>query len=84
MSVPHVNTKIQKQKKYIRLEVIKVNQTKEKDQKFQGDECEYKSSKKDAQEPYRRDWYKIILKKNRRNVTDTSMYVPKRVLWYRT
>ena len=58
--------------KYIHLEEIKVNQKKEKDQKFQGDECEYKCSKKDAQEPYRRDCYKT---KNRRNVTDKSMYV---------
>ena len=39
MSVPHVNKK--KNWKYIRLEVIKVNQKKEKDQKFQSDECEY-------------------------------------------
>ena len=44
--------------KYIRLEVMKVNQKKEKDQKFQGDKCEYKCSEKDTQEPYRRDWYK--------------------------
>ena len=42
-------------KKYIRLEVIKVNQKKEKHQKLQGDECEYTSSKKDAQERYRRN-----------------------------
>ena len=57
MSVPHVHTKILKRKKekYIRLEIIKVNQKKEKDKKFQVDECEYKSYKKDAQEPYRRD-----------------------------
>ena len=58
MSVPNVNTKILKRRKklkYIRLEVIKVNQKKEKYQKFQGDEFEYKSSKKNAQEPYRRD-----------------------------
>ena len=41
------------------------------------DKCEYKYSKKDTQEPYRRDSYKT---KHRRNLTDTSMHVPKRVL----
>ena len=56
MSVPHVNTKILYKKfKIHTLRVIKVDQKKEKDQKFQCDECEYKCSKKDTKEPYRRD-----------------------------
>ena len=53
------------------------HQKSEIDQKFQCDECEYKCSKKGTQEPYRREYYKT---KNRRNVTDKTMYVPKRVL----
>ena len=53
MSVPSVNTNILKRKicKDICSEIIKVHQKKEKDQEFQCDECEYKCSKRDTQEP---------------------------------
>ena len=33
------------------LEILKVHQKTEKDQEFQYDECEYKCSKRDTQEP---------------------------------
>ena len=48
MSVPRVNTMILNffSPRYIWLEVIKVHQNKEKNQKFQCDECEYKCLKK--------------------------------------
>ena len=49
-SVPSVNTNILKRKisKDIWSEIIKVRQKKEKDQEFQCDECDYKSSKRDT------------------------------------
>ena len=66
------DTKKEQKGKYICFDVIKVDQKKEK---------RYNCSKKDTQEPYIEDLYKT---KNRRNVTDMSIYVPKRILWVRT
>ena len=51
MSVPSVNTNIQKISNFICLEIIKAHQKKEKNQEFECDEREYKCCKRDTQEP---------------------------------
>ena len=47
-----------KKKKKINIHTLRSYKSKSEErkfQKFQGDECEYNSSEKEAQEPYRRD-----------------------------